>query len=319
MLSFLSFLILVGWTFALHPVTVPSHMLLGHVYRSLQDCDWLNCIQTCHDDPNCISYNFIRSTHGLGVCEMIDCGLEDLCDIKSQLMFSNGALFQQLASPRSTQICESSTSSQVEKGGSSLTFPPVGATGNFVRLGRGIPTLSKLSVCFWIRASTRHNMGIFSYLGTKGTKEMMINVVNHDQVVFTVGGESKTIHATINDGKWHHTCTTWDTAAGSWAFFKDGVAVNNGSGLKDGYVIVSGGSLVLGQEQVTDKTFEPRPFIGELGNFNIWSDLVSAMEVSQMSKSCLKGKGNVFGWSTFRIRSGINGTVKLERPSLCAP
>lgn len=98
MLNILSFLILVGCTFAFHPITVPSHVLLGHVYRSLQDCDWLNCIQTCHDDPNCISYNFIRSTQGLGVCEMIDCGLEDLCDIKSQLMFSNGALFQQLAS-----------------------------------------------------------------------------------------------------------------------------------------------------------------------------------------------------------------------------
>lgn len=94
----LFFLTLVGGTYAFHPITVPSHVLLGHVYRSLQDCEWLNCIQTCHDDPICFSYNFIRSTHGLGLCEMIDCGLEDLCDVNSQLMFLNGALFQQLAS-----------------------------------------------------------------------------------------------------------------------------------------------------------------------------------------------------------------------------
>lgn len=74
-------------------------MLVSHVYRSLQDYDWLNCIQACQDDPHCISFNFVRSTHGLGVCEMIDCGLEDLCDIKNQLVFLDGAVFQQLASP----------------------------------------------------------------------------------------------------------------------------------------------------------------------------------------------------------------------------
>ena len=98
MINILSFLILVGSTFAFHPTTVPSHVLLGHVYRSLQDCEWLNCIQTCHEDPKCISYNFIPSMHGLGVCEMNDCGLEDFCGKKTQLVFSNGAFFQQLAS-----------------------------------------------------------------------------------------------------------------------------------------------------------------------------------------------------------------------------
>lgn len=99
MLNILYVLILVNWTFAFHPITLRSRMLVSHVYRSLQDCDWLNCIQACHDDPHCISYNFIRSTRGLGVCEMIDCGLEDLFDIKNQMVFSHRALFQQLTSP----------------------------------------------------------------------------------------------------------------------------------------------------------------------------------------------------------------------------
>lgn len=128
---------------------------------------------------------------------------------------------------------------------------------------------------------------------------------------------NRTISVEINDGKWHHTCTTWDTDDGSWAFYKDGVVIKNGIHLKDKYVIPSGGSLVLGQEQITEKSFEPRPFIGELGNFNIWSYRVPAMEVSQMSKSCLKGKGNVFHWSAFR--SGINGTIKTVKPFECGP
>ena len=81
---------------AFHPITVPNQALLGHVYRSLQDLDWLNCIQSCHDDPHCFSYNFVPTKHGLGVCQMIDCGLEDLCNTEG-LVFSAGAIFQQIA------------------------------------------------------------------------------------------------------------------------------------------------------------------------------------------------------------------------------
>lgn len=128
---------------------------------------------------------------------------------------------------------------------------------------------------------------------------------------------NRAISVTINDGDWHHICTTWDNADGSWAFFKDGVAISNGNSFKAGHIIPSGGSLVLGQEQITDKTFEPRPFIGELGNFNIWNEIVSAIEVSQMSKRCLNGKGSVLHWNSFRF--GINGKVKIVKPSSCTP
>lgn len=180
-----------------------------------------------------------------------------------------------------------------------------------------MPHLPQLSVCFWMKASYSQHMTIFSYLGTKGTKELMMILMNTNQVELTVGGESKAISVSINDGDWHHICTTWDNADGSWAFFKDGVIVSNGSSLKAGHVIPSGGSLVLGQEQITDKTFEPRPFIGELGNFNIWKEIVSAIEVSQMSKRCLNGKGSVLHWKDFRF--GINGGVKIVKPSSCTP
>ena len=123
------------------------------------------------------------------------------------------------------------------------------------------------------------------------------------------------ISTTINDGKWHHACATWHTADGSWAFYKDGVVVASGSRLKERYVI-SRGSLVLGQEQITEHSFARHAFVGELGNFNIWNDLVTAMEVLKMSKSCSNGKGSVFMW--FGFRSGIKGKVKLVTPSSCA-
>ena len=103
MLSILSFLGFLTSSLAFHPRTVLSRALLGHVYRSLQDVDWLKCIQTCQADPNCFSYNFVRSTDGLGVCEMIDCGLEDVCNTES-LVFSTGVTFQQLAATGVSKI-----------------------------------------------------------------------------------------------------------------------------------------------------------------------------------------------------------------------
>ena len=71
-------------------------MLPGRVYRSLGGIDWLNCIRSCHEDPKCLSYNFVRLTDdGQGECQMIDCGLDDICFTET-LVFSSGAVFQQI-------------------------------------------------------------------------------------------------------------------------------------------------------------------------------------------------------------------------------
>lgn len=121
---------------------------------------------------------------------------------------------------------------------------------------------------------------------------------------------------TIIDGKWHHICIIWDNSDGSWSFFKDGVVTKNGSSFKVNYVIPSAGTFVLGQEQNPDNTFKSVPFIGELANFNIWSDTLTAMKVSKMSKSCLNGRGDVASWSSFQSGQ-IDGKVKITKPASC--
>lgn len=123
--------------------------------------------------------------------------------------------------------------------------------------------------------------------------------------------------ATINDEKWHHTCTIWDNSDGAWSFFKDGVAVSNRSRFKIGYVIPPGGTFVLGQEQKSDKTFKNVPFIGELANFNIWSRTLPAIKVLKISKWCFRGRGDVVSWPDFQSVQ-INGNVKISKPSSCA-
>ena len=95
--------------------------------------------------------------------------------------------------------------------------------------------------------------------------------------------------------------------------------VHSNTGFKTDYVMLPGGTLVLGQEQIAGgKHFDStRSFVGELADFNLWRHYVKAMEVSRMSKSCFNTKGDLFQWSKFR--RGIKGKVKFVRPSSCRP
>ena len=82
-------------TTALQPLTENNHVLGGHVFKWLYPTDWLNCIQACHDEPRCISYNYQRSAGANGLCELNDCGVEER-DGDKLLIYSPGFVFQQI-------------------------------------------------------------------------------------------------------------------------------------------------------------------------------------------------------------------------------
>ena len=81
---------------AFQPVTENNHVLVGYVFQQLQTRDWFSCIQACHDEPRCISYNYERSAGANGLCELNDDGAESLCDRHNSLVFSKGFVFQQI-------------------------------------------------------------------------------------------------------------------------------------------------------------------------------------------------------------------------------
>jgi len=121
----------------------------------------------------------------------------------------------------------------------------------------------------------------------------------------------------VNDGFWHHLCASWENRAGSWKVYKDGVSQAKGSGLKTGHVINTNGILIIGQEQDWfgggfDAT---QNYIGELTDLNMWNRVLDASEISNLSKSCHGGRGNVKKWSDFKV--GIRGDVRFISPSAC--
>ena len=121
----------------------------------------------------------------------------------------------------------------------------------------------------------------------------------------------------VNDGDWHQICTSWENKVGSWKTYKDGALQSSGSGLKRGYVIKTNGILIVGQEQDSfgGRFDASQSFIGELTDLNIWNRVLSASEISKLSKLCHGGRGNVKKWSDFKV--GIRGNVRVVSPSAC--
>ena len=112
---------------------------------------------------------------------------------------------------------------------------------------------------------------------------------------------SPRIHESANDGRWHHICVSWRNSDGVWQFYKDGSLHIHSRGLRRGYTIRAGGSLVLGQEQDSlGGSFDSsQSFQGSLTNVNVWSYVLPASTIKSLSKSCLSGEGNVYKWSVF--------------------
>ena len=90
--------------FAIQPTTKNNHVLAGHVFQAFTATDWFNCLQTCHDDPRCISYNYQRSAEANGLCELNDCGVEDFCDREGSLFHSPGFVFQQIRTSKVSAV-----------------------------------------------------------------------------------------------------------------------------------------------------------------------------------------------------------------------
>ena len=91
-----------------------------------------------------------------------------------------------------------------------------------------------------------------------------------------------------------------------------------GSGFQTGHIIKGGGIVVLGQEQdVLGGGFSTnQSFKGLLTNYNLWYDVLSEIDIEQLSKSCRSGEGTVFKWSDF-LNSAFRVKAFIPVPSLC--
>ncbi|XP_022799718.1 sushi, von Willebrand factor type A, EGF and pentraxin domain-containing protein 1-like [Stylophora pistillata] len=216
-----------------------------------------------------------------------------------------------------------------------LLFPRKG-TSDYV-ITSGMPSLTAVTVCFWLQTSDRGNEGVlFSYAVSSQDNELTLwdyrafkltharykvkraygtKLYFKEENQLFIFLHIRILSISANDGKWHHICVTWENTAGSWKLFKDGRVASSGTVLSKGHTIRGGGYLTLGQEQDTvGGGFDAgQSFIGKLAGVNIWDHVLSNQEITRMSQSCQVGVGDVFRWSEFLPH--IKGSVKSVRLS----
>ena len=88
--------VFLGQASSFFPFTLPNYMMAGKVIRSLFLVDRLTCLQECHMNEKCLSYNFEPSHSGKGTCELNKCGVEDDRDRKKSLIYTDGVFFHQI-------------------------------------------------------------------------------------------------------------------------------------------------------------------------------------------------------------------------------
>lgn len=108
------------------------------------------------------------------------------------------------------------------------------------------------------------------------------------------------------DKKWHHICVTWNGESGVVMQYLDGVKKQAGTGLVWEYE--GGGTLKMG-----DSTSFPY----DLSSFNLWDQVLSPENIKDMSKSCLRGIGNVKSWMDFKDAARAKRTLQVVSPSVC--
>ncbi|KAL9965280.1 hypothetical protein ACROYT_G029055 [Oculina patagonica] len=196
-----------------------------------------------------------------------------------------------------------------------LHFPNKGVT-DYVNIW-GMRSLTKFTVCFWLKSSGRNGGTPFSYAVPGRDNEILF--LGYGKFPLWIGNQYRFVHVNANDGRWHHICASWRSSDGAIQFYKDGVLHMHARGLNKGRSIGAGGSLMLGQEQDSlGGSFDSnQSFQGYLTNVNVWSYVLSASTIRSLSKSCLSGVGNVYKWSDFI--HGIKGRARVVIPSPCYP
>ncbi|XP_078366844.1 neuronal pentraxin-2-like [Oculina patagonica] len=305
-----TFLYLITQVFTKDDLVVKDHLLVGHVFQTVNTDDWLNCIQVCFDEPRCISYNFKTRK---STCQLNDCGLDEMCDRDKSLIYSRGFMFQQIRPTRKDKCRVTPKKRFNDNADQSLRFERYG-TSTRVSVQK-FPKLEAFTVCFWMKTDDKLNYGTpFKYSTPKQSKELLL--YNYQEFQLIIHGENRTSTISGTDGRWHHICATWESVAGSWQLLKNGVVAVAGRDFVTGHVIPGGGVLVLGRYLPAGGVPSDENFIGEMTSFQLWNFVLSGRKINRLLLLCQAGHGNVLTWSDI-LNVTFSDGVRLVSISSC--
>ncbi|XP_070563038.1 LOW QUALITY PROTEIN: sushi, von Willebrand factor type A, EGF and pentraxin domain-containing protein 1-like [Ptychodera flava] len=189
-------------------------------------------------------------------------------------------------------------------------------TVDFVEM-YGMPNLTAFTIAFWMKTADRQNYGTVLSYAVKDHSDNTLVITDYNGFVLYVNGNGTVTDATANDNTWHHIAATWTSESGQWLIYKDGVLVNEGTGLASKEIVPGGGVLIVGQEQdyFGGGFSAPESFVGKLSLLNIWDKVLSKNELFDLMHTCEDYHGTVKAWPDFL--AGIQGRVYTEDNGFC--
>ncbi|XP_040283237.1 carbonic anhydrase 6 [Bufo bufo] len=173
--------------------------------------------------------------------------------------------------------------------------------------------LTQFTLCVWVRTKHEGNHKVFSYSTTNSEHELVLSVGSG--IYLWIGEESVdfNIHHTSED--WVHYCVRWESSSGRSELWVSGLHGKE-KFVKKGHEIKSGGIVLLAKDRFDLLGLFNNGFLGRLSQLHLWSRLLSAQEISSLSKCQMTGlKGDIISWGDTSMT--VSGGVILEADNSC--
>ncbi len=171
-----------------------------------------------------------------------------------------------------------------------------------------------------------------SYAVTGQANELLIQDKNSNTISILLKGTEYDTGIAIPDEKWHHWAFSWRSSDGELKVYLDGVEAFSGTAAQ-GESLISGGSLILGQEQdsVGGGFDSSQTYQGQIDDFRIWNTVRTQQEIQDNYQNTLTGTetglvayldfNNVTGNTATDVTGNgndgiINGATVVDNPIL---
>ena len=106
---------------------------------------------------------------------------------------------------------------------------------------------NNVTVLYWLNSNDNTNTGtVYSYASSSDSNEFLL--YNYNSLTVYRAANFRAVGLDSTDGNWNSVVATWDGATGDLRVYTNGALYNQNT-LAGGTTIVTGGSLVIGQEQ----------------------------------------------------------------------
>ncbi|KAK3717316.1 hypothetical protein QZH41_011554 [Actinostola sp. cb2023] len=329
-----------------------GYALVGHVYRNFSAPSPLDCYSTCkQEEPKCRSFNFHADKD---MCELSKRSKEsrpaDL-QISELAVYFHSCYRDRLGSKPSlaanscaeiitdedstgdgwywlrTDESENQTTKvfcNMANGGNmassfDLIFPPIRNISNYVMMDAITVALNQFTVSLWLK-TTEKTLVPISYAVGRQMNSILIFMDETGMLRFLVADKQiDGFTGTLDDDRWHHVCTTWESQTGHAQVFIDGLLTINKTDIHTNGQIAAGGKLALGQDQDTiGGGFDVlQSFVGELAHVYLWDTALTPEIIMDMARVCKEFPypGHVVEWANFG--ANLHGEVTRRNISRC--